>query len=163
MDANAALKNRRGDLPVDLRVDEKLLAKAVISNGIYWRAGAVLLLAALFFLFAPPLGMFLSFVAMVIFLFFHLMKIFLILAVTDQRVILRSGILKIDTIQIRIERIESVEVQRTLMGQILGYATIIITGTGSRLAYIPYIENAQTVRDALDDILYKRDQVKPAI
>ena len=59
----------------------------------------------------------------------------------------------------RLERIESVEIQRTLVGQFLNYATLMVTGTGSRLAFIPYIENAAEIRNVIDDILYKRDSV----
>lgn len=159
MDAEQMLAQRRGDVPAELRDGERVLISARISQGIYWKPIAVLVLALFFFTFAPPLGFFLSLVSVIMGGYFYLMKHFMMFTVTNQRLLMRSGIIKIDTLQIRLERIESVEIQRTLVGQFLNYATLMVTGTGTRLAFLPYIENAIELRNILDDILYKRDQI----
>ena len=158
MDARDTLDQRRQDIPSELREGERVLVKAKLSQGIYWKPISVMVLALFFFTFAPPLGFFLSIVAFFMGSYFYLMKHFIVFTVTNQRLLMRAGIIKIDSLQIRLDRIESVEIQRTLVGQFLNYATLVVTGTGTRLAFIPYVENAAEVRNVLDEILYTRDK-----
>jgi len=158
MKADEALKNRNRDVFADLRDGEKVLAKSIISNGIYWKPIAVTLVAVLFLLIATNLTIFFLLIAVVFFIYAYIQQSILTLVVTNQRIFIRAGILKIDTVQIRMERIESVEVQKTLVGYSLGYGTVIITGTGSQFAYIPYIANSSQIRNTLDEVLYQRDK-----
>ena len=82
----------------------------------------------------------------------------LLLALTDERVIIRHGIINLDTIELPHSRIESVELARTIMARLLGYSTVMITGTGSRRTAVPFIADAHLFRAALDDILIQRDR-----
>ena len=102
IDAEQMLAQRRGDVPAELRDGERVLITAKISQGIYWKPIAVLCIAFLFFTFAPPLGFFLSLVAAIIAGYFYLMKQFMMFTVTNQRLLIRAGIIKIDTLQIRL-------------------------------------------------------------
>ena len=161
MDAKSALNNKNRDIFADLRDGEKVLARSVISNGIYWKAIAIGVFALILLVFSfglYPLTLFFLFIATLAFIYANIQKSILTLVVTNQRIFIRAGILKIDTVQIRLERIESVEVQKTLVGYQLGYGTVIITGTGSQFAFIPYIENSAQLRNALDEMLYQRDK-----
>ncbi len=157
MDAQAALRNKNKDMFTDLREGEKVLARAVISLGIYWKAIGVFIIGLLFILL-PPLCYFFFFVALLIAAFNYIQKSILTLIVTNNRVFIRAGTLKIDTVQMRMDRIESVEVQKTLLGYLLGYGTVIITGTGSQFAFIPFVANSAQIRNALDEVLYERDK-----
>ena len=143
---------------IDLRDGEKVLIKGHISDGIFWKAFGVLMVSALLLLIAIPLSVFLSIVSLLTFLYALLLKRCLLLTVTNQRIFFRSGLLKVDTVQVRLDRVESVEIQRTLMGQFLGYATVILTGVGSRYSFIPYLANAADIRNIVDDVLYQREQ-----
>lgn len=149
-----------------VRDDEKLLRVAQIHWGIYWKSVAVGL-CALFLLLNPgvfPLGVLLAVVTVVMFSFATLYKHFLVLVLTDKRVFLRHGIIRVDTIQIRHSRIESVETEKTIMGQILGYAVVVIYGTGSRRTAIPFIADALEFRNQLDEMLsaYEKSQSSKA-
>lgn len=146
------------DLPSKLRPGESVLVRGRISNGIYWKAGAVLFIALLIGLLAAPLGYFLCFVSLLTFIGASVVRKALMLVVTNQRIFFRSGIVKVDVVQVRVERIESVEIQRTIMGYLLHYGTIVLTGTGSRYSYIPFLANAAEIRNVIDDLLYQRDQ-----
>jgi len=55
------------------------------------------------------------------------------LAVTDHRVIYKSGLLSRHTIEMNRDKVESVDVDQTLLGRIFGYGTIIVRGTGGSL------------------------------
>ncbi len=137
-----------------LRKDEQVLRVAQIHRGIYWKTAFVGALT-LFLLFTPlfNLGVFLALVTVIMFTIATLYKHFLLLVLTNRRVFLRYGIVRVDTIQIRHSRIESVETERTIMGQILGYAAVVIYGTGSRTTAIPFIADALEFRNELDEML----------
>lgn len=153
-------KNDR-DLPSSLREGEKILIRGKISEGIYWKAFAVLMLALVLSLIAIPLGVFMAIVAFLTFIYATLLRQFLLIIVTNERIFFRSGLIKVDTVQVRLDRVESVEIQRTITGQLLGYGTIVLTGIGSRYSYIPYLANAPHLRNIIDDLLYQRDK-KPS-
>lgn len=52
------------------------------------------------------------------------------MAVTNKRVIVKSGLTERRTNEILLSRIESVVVDEPAMGRILGYGTVIVRGTG---------------------------------
>jgi uncharacterized membrane protein YdbT with pleckstrin-like domain len=54
-------------------------------------------------------------------------------AVTNKRVILKVGAVTNKTAEMFLNKIESVGVEQTLMGRVLGYGTIVIRGTGGSL------------------------------
>ena len=159
MDARRTLQGQAvSDLPVSLREGEVVLGQAVISGGIYWKTVAVVVIAILFLLVAYQLSILFFGVALVSFLYAYFIKNALLLIVTNQRVFVRAGIIKVDTVQLRLDRIESVEIQRTIPGQFLNYATLMVSGTGTTLAFVPYMANAKKIRDILDEMLFKREE-----
>lgn len=141
-----------------LMPDEKLLRVAQISPGIYWKGVVLFILSVIVMIFIGfNLGAFLMFVSILMLSISYLTRYFLLLAATDKRVIIRHGILNLDTIQFRYTKLESVELSRTIIGQILGYASVVITGTGSRITVIPFIGDASKFREELNKILFDQD------
>jgi uncharacterized membrane protein YdbT with pleckstrin-like domain len=68
------------------------------------------------------------------------------LAVTDHRVIYKSGLLSRHTIEMNRDKVESVDVDQTLLGRIFGYGTVIVRGTGGSLEPIRNIGDPLTFR-----------------
>jgi uncharacterized membrane protein YdbT with pleckstrin-like domain len=68
------------------------------------------------------------------------------LAVTDQRVIYKAGLLSRHTLEMNRAKVESVTVDQTMLGRIFGYGTIIVRGTGSTLEPIRNISDPLTFR-----------------
>ena len=68
------------------------------------------------------------------------------LAVTDHRVIYKTGLLARHTIEMNRDKVESVDVDQTLIGRIFGYGTIIVRGTGGSLEPIRTIGDPLTFR-----------------
>ena len=52
------------------------------------------------------------------------------MAVTNKRVIVKSGIANRRTIELLLPRIESIAVEEPALGRLLGYGTVIVRGTG---------------------------------
>ena len=134
--------------------DESLLALAIIHGAIYWKGVAVIIVGMLLLLtFAFSLGVFLIFVGAVMLGIAHLTRRYLLLAASDKRIFIRSGILYADMIEMRYAQIESIELGINPIGQIFGYGSVIITGTGQRRVIVPFISNAIAFRKAVNDIL----------
>jgi uncharacterized membrane protein YdbT with pleckstrin-like domain len=65
------------------------------------------------------------------------------LAVTDRRVIYKAGLISRHTLEMNRSKIESVDVNQSLLGRVLSFGTIIVRGTGGSL------EPIRLVRDPL--------------
>jgi uncharacterized membrane protein YdbT with pleckstrin-like domain len=55
------------------------------------------------------------------------------LAITDRRVIYKTGLMRRHTLEMSLDKIDMVEVDQTILGRILGYGTIIVRGGGGSL------------------------------
>ncbi len=68
------------------------------------------------------------------------------LAVTDQRVIFKRGVFARYTIEMNRTKVESVDVDQSVLGRILGYGTLMVRGTGSSLEPMQAISNPLAFR-----------------
>ena len=89
----------------------------------YWRDGTgsmVLLLAAAAFgvsaliLVVPP----------------FLERLGTEIAITDRRIIYKTGLVQRHTVEISMDKVESVDVDQSVLGRIFGYGTVTVRGTG---------------------------------
>jgi uncharacterized membrane protein YdbT with pleckstrin-like domain len=140
-----------------LREGETLVRQAQIHYGIFWKGVALFVISALLMIKIFNLGAFLMFVSLLMLSVAYLTRYYLLLALTDRRVLIRSGIINLDTVEIQLSRVESVELARTIIGRILGYATVLITGTGSRRIAVPFIGDAETFRAEFHGLLDARE------
>ena len=69
--------------------------------------------------------------------------------ITNSRVILKVGVLKRSSLSIPLTKIESIEIDQTLIGQLLGFGTIHITGTGTATSKFEYISSPGTFRQRI--------------
>jgi uncharacterized membrane protein YdbT with pleckstrin-like domain len=69
------------------------------------------------------------------------------MAVTNKRVIVKSGLADRRTTEILLSRIESVVVDEPAMGRILGYGTVIVRGTGGTPEIFEKIQNPLKLRE----------------
>ena len=133
--------------------DEKIVVYGRVHPAIYWKSVAILLLGVLFAIFfAVELGILLAVAALLKFAWVELIRHYLLLVLTDKRFLVRYGVLQVDVTDIRFSKIESIELERMLPGQIFGYANVVVMGTGQRLLRIPYIANAAEIRRAYNEM-----------
>jgi uncharacterized membrane protein YdbT with pleckstrin-like domain len=52
------------------------------------------------------------------------------MAVTNRRVVVKTGLASRKTIEMLLNRVESIEVSETTLGRLLGYGAIVVVGTG---------------------------------
>ena len=128
---------------------EHVVDEAFVHNGIYWKSIAVLIISILIAIFVViELGMLLAFVALLMFTYETFRKEVLMLVLTNRRIFVRYGVLQVDVVDIRFSKIESIELERMLPGYLMGYANLIVMGTGQRYIVIPYVGNAAEIRRA---------------
>ena len=75
------------------------------------------------------------------------------LTIKKQHVILRTGFLIKNTVDIPMAKIESIDIRQSIIGSIFGYGTLIITGTGGTRQFIPYLNNPLTCRRYIEQLL----------
>jgi uncharacterized membrane protein YdbT with pleckstrin-like domain len=71
------------------------------------------------------------------------------IAVTDRRVIYKSGVISRRTIEMNMQQIESVDVDQTLFGRILDYGDIGVHGTGGDVDPFRLIAHPLAIRTAI--------------
>jgi uncharacterized membrane protein YdbT with pleckstrin-like domain len=69
------------------------------------------------------------------------------LAVTDRRVIYKTGLIRRHTIEINRSKVETVGVNQSILGRLLGFGTIVVRGTGGSFEPISFIAEPLTFRN----------------
>jgi uncharacterized membrane protein YdbT with pleckstrin-like domain len=67
-------------------------------------------------------------------------------AVTNRRVIVKTGLVSRRTIEINISRVESVQVEQDIFGRLFNYGAITVIGTGGTKEPFTMIDNPQQFR-----------------
>ncbi len=63
------------------------------------------------------------------------------LAITDRRVIYKVGLFRRSTFEMNLSKVESVGVEQSILGRLLGFGEVEVKGTGSSLAPIATIND----------------------
>ena len=68
------------------------------------------------------------------------------LAVTNKRVVAKTGFIKRSTIELNLSKVESIQVHQGLFGRILNYGSLVVSGAGNPQAPIPNIADPMSFR-----------------
>ena len=139
-----------------LRPDEKLLATGNIHWIICWPAIALMALAVIALI---VLGL-ASIVGRIIFVLLALAAIFFAIkewlqqwiteiAVTDRRVIVKTGLIRRHTAEMNMDKVESVTVYQSILGRLLNYGSVHVRGTGEGLGHLDYIKSPIELRNTI--------------
>lgn len=67
-------------------------------------------------------------------------------AVTDKRVLAKMGSLRVKTIELFLSQVEGIMVEQGILGRLMGYGTLVVTGTGGMKTPFPNIAHADEFR-----------------
>jgi membrane protein YdbS with pleckstrin-like domain len=70
-------------------------------------------------------------------------------AVTSRRVMVKIGFVSVHTLELLLAEIESIAVDQSMLGRMLGYGTLKITGTGGTVEVFPQVSEPSALRDAV--------------
>lgn len=78
------------------------------------------------------------------------------LAVTTKRIIVKHGFIRRSTIEINLNKAESIQVDQGLLGRLLNFGTLIISGTGTAHAPLTGIADPLAFRKAFIEAQERR-------
>ncbi len=76
------------------------------------------------------------------------------LIIKNKQVILRTGMLVRKTVDIPLSKIESIDISQTIIGSLLGYGSLVITGTGGTRHFIHQLSNPLTCRRYIEQLMH---------
>ena len=94
-------------------------------------------------------GWFILAVAGVLFLSASFNRSIIELAVTNHRVIYKRGFLSRHTVEMNMDKVETVDVDQSLLGRMLGFGTIRVRGTGQSIESLRRISHPIQLRNAI--------------
>ena len=77
------------------------------------------------------------------------------LTIKKNQVILRTGFLVQKTLDIPLSKIESIDIRQTLIGSLLQYGTLVITGTGGSRQMVNYLSQPLTCRRYIEQLMHE--------
>ncbi|MEK6750550.1 MAG: PH domain-containing protein [Pseudomonadota bacterium] len=77
------------------------------------------------------------------------------LGITDKKVVAKYGLIKRDTIELLLPKIESIQVRQSILGRIFNYGSIIVAGAGTPQAPVPGIHAPMVFRQRFMEIQEK--------
>jgi uncharacterized membrane protein YdbT with pleckstrin-like domain len=83
------------------------------------------------------------------------------LAITNKRVIAKFGLISRSTIEINLQKIESIQVNQGILGRIFNFGSIVVSGAGNPQAPIPGISSPLQFRRAFVDTQESNGQPQP--
>ncbi|WP_347473227.1 PH domain-containing protein (plasmid) [Acinetobacter thermotolerans] len=141
----------------NLARDEKIIIKAQVTwLSQFW----YLLFGVLFILAAIPSKNSIFFLLGVIFIAVAAIHVITTeLALTNRRIIAKSGLIRRNTIELKVNRVESLGVDQSILGRVLNFGSIIVKGVGGSNAPIPYIARPMEFRQQVNNFLDELDDV----
>jgi len=73
-------------------------------------------------------------------------------AITNKRVIIKVGLISRRTLEMNLNKIESVNVNQGILGRLLGYGTIVVVGTGGTKEPFAAISDPLTFRKKFQEL-----------
>jgi uncharacterized membrane protein YdbT with pleckstrin-like domain len=119
-----------GYIESTLLPDEKVVYKAKLHGMILWKPCALIILGAVFLLILPIAGVIvlaIGIIALIPPVIDYTTSEF---GVTDKRVIIKIGLIRRRTLELLLRHVEAILVDQSVMGRMLNYGSVTLTGTG---------------------------------
>ena len=82
-------------------------------------------------------------------------------AVTNRRIVAKSGFIRRHTLEMLLPKVESVAVRQNILGRMLNFGTVTVTGTGGTTQGFPAIVDPLTLRSKINQIIEYFTQKHP--
>lgn len=79
------------------------------------------------------------------------------LTIEKKRVIFRTGIMVRKTTDIPYTKIESIDIRQSIIGSIMRYGALMITGTGGTKHFINFVAKPLTCRRYIEQLMHEQD------
>jgi len=85
------------------------------------------------------------------------------LALTNKRVIAKFGFIRRTTVELRLDKVESIGVNQGIMGRLMGCGNIIVKGTGGTGTPIPSIKKPLDLRRVVNNYIEEKETVQAPV
>ncbi len=99
-------------------------------------------------------SLFIALIAMIWLFMMWLNYQFSSLIIKKNQVILRTGVLVRQTIDIPLTKIESIDIRQSILGSMLQYGSLVITGTGGTRQMVNYLNKPLTCRRYIEQLMH---------
>lgn len=82
------------------------------------------------------------------------------MACTNRRVIFKSGIVSLKTAEVKVDKIESIQIEQTFWGRILGCGNIIFSGTGTTKVEFFNVSRPWKIKTKIEEVLSESSPTK---
>ena len=150
----------------ELLPNETVLYRARLHRSLYsafFIFGTLTLVVAAFAIYQPPLwwaALVLGVISLVSFVSAWIRSSSSEFAVTDKRVIIKVGWIRRRTLETMLTNVEGVGVDQTVSGRMLGFGTIIVTGTGGTKEEFDRIADPLEFRRQVQSAISAADQAR---
>jgi uncharacterized membrane protein YdbT with pleckstrin-like domain len=79
------------------------------------------------------------------------------ITIKKKQVILRTGVLVRQTVDIPLDKIETIDIRQSILGSIFQYGALVITGTGGTKHLINYLNKPLTCRRYIEQLMNERN------
>lgn len=79
------------------------------------------------------------------------------LALTNKRVIAKFGFIRRTTVELRLDKVESIGVNQGILGRLLGYGSVVVRGTGGTGTPIPSIKQPLDFRRVVNNFIEEKE------
>jgi uncharacterized membrane protein YdbT with pleckstrin-like domain len=107
-------------------------------------------------------GVLLFIAAIAIFAFGNVKRNATEMAVTNRRVLIKTGLGNRRTLDLMLSRVESIGVEETFLGRMLGFGSVVVRGTGGTPESFVMISHPQEFRRSVQEQIGARPPVPPA-
>lgn len=135
----------------NLAVDEQVVYEAKVS----WASQWFLFLLGLLTIGLMGLGLVFIAIAVINVLTTELV-------ITNKRVIAKFGLISRKTVELKNSKVESVQVDQSIMGRLLNFGSIVVSGAGGPQAPIPNISAPLQFRSKLNEMTEEREPQRAA-
>ncbi len=77
------------------------------------------------------------------------------LTIKKKQVVLRTGILVRQTIDVPLSKIESIDIRQSIIGSLFKYGSLVITGTGGTRQSMGYVARPLTCRRHIEQLMHE--------
>jgi uncharacterized membrane protein YdbT with pleckstrin-like domain len=79
-------------------------------------------------------------------------------AVTNRRVFAKTGFIRRNTMEILLVKVESIAVRQNIVGRLMNFGTVTVTGTGGTSESFKVITNPITIRKKITQVIERSMQ-----
>jgi len=110
--------------------DEQIVYKATLHWTIFWQCWLIILIGIVSLIFQPIVGGLIIFGGLLVGLRKFIEYKTSEFAVTTKRVIIKVGVFRRRTLELLLRQVEAISVEQTVLGRMLGFGSVTLTGTG---------------------------------